>query len=112
MDLTGRFPHKTSRGNEYVLIAFHVDSNAIRGTPVSNKQANTLKQARLHLHNKLVLSTNTPNTLIMDNETSGDLQYTMLKYRVQFQLVPPHNHRANLAERTLQTFKKNIFNQD
>ena len=34
MDLTGRFPYKSSRGNEYILISFHVDSNAILGTPV------------------------------------------------------------------------------
>ena len=29
----------------------------------------------------------------------------MLKHKVQFQLVRPHNHRANLAERAIQTFK-------
>ena len=78
MDLTGRFPYKSLRGNEYILIAYHVDSNAILGTSVKNKQANTLKQAWLRLHYKLALSSNTPNTWILDNEPSGDLQYTML----------------------------------
>ena len=29
----------------------------------------------------------------------------MKKHSVNFQLVPPHNHRANLAERAIQTFK-------
>ena len=69
------------------------------------KQAHTLKQAWLHLHYKLTLSCNTPNTCILDNEASGDLQYTLLKYKVNFQLVPPHNHRANLAERAMLTLK-------
>ena len=30
------------------------------------------------------------------------------KQKVQFQLVPPHNHRANLAERSIQTFKNHF----
>ena len=29
MDLTGRFPYFSSRGNEYVLIAYHYDANII-----------------------------------------------------------------------------------
>ena len=45
MDLTGRLPYKLSRGNEYILIAYHVDSNATLDKPVKNRQANTLKQA-------------------------------------------------------------------
>ena len=39
MDLTGRFPHCSSRGNEYVLIAHDYDSNGILGTPLKNRQA-------------------------------------------------------------------------
>ena len=38
MDLTGRFQNKLSRGNKYILIAFHVDSNAILGTPVKKNK--------------------------------------------------------------------------
>ena len=29
----------------------------------------------------------------------------MTKKSVSFQLVPPHNHQANLAERVIQPFK-------
>ena len=32
----------------------------------------------------------------------------MLKHSVQFQLVPPHNRIANLAERAIQTFKNHF----
>ena len=32
----------------------------------------------------------------------------MLKDKVQLQLVPQHNHRANLAERAIQTFKNHF----
>ena len=29
IDLTGRFPHKSARGNQYLLVAYHFDANAI-----------------------------------------------------------------------------------
>ena len=36
MDLPGRFPYSSSRGHEYILIAYHYDSNAILGPPLKN----------------------------------------------------------------------------
>ena len=46
-----------------------------------------------------------PNTYLIDNEASEELKTAMKKRNVDFQLVPPHIHRANLAERAIQTFK-------
>ena len=108
MNFKGRFPYQSSRDNEYVLIAYHVDSNTIIDTPVKNRQANTLKQVWLDLHNQFTVSTSTPNIWILDNETSADLLFTMVKHKVQFQLAPPHKHRANLVERAIQTFKNHF----
>ena len=45
MDLTGRFPYKSSRGNKYILIVYHVASNAILGT-----QKKTDKKPQSHKH--------------------------------------------------------------
>ena len=36
-DLTGRFPHKSTRGHEYVFVLYHYDSNAIFAKPVKNR---------------------------------------------------------------------------
>ena len=38
MDLIGQFPYKSSRGNEYILIAYHVDANAFLGIPIKNRE--------------------------------------------------------------------------
>jgi hypothetical protein len=105
MDLTGRFPYKSSRGNEYILIAYHYDSNAILGLPLKNRQAKTITTAWKSLQDKLIISGAAPSTWILDNETSHELQSAMTKYKTTFQFVPPHTHRANLAERAIQTFK-------
>lgn len=105
MDLCGRFPFRSSRGNEYILIAFHVDSNAILGRPVKNRQAATLATAWSSIHTELMQCGATINKWVLDNETSYHLQAAMENKNTTFQLVPPHNHRANLAERAIQTFK-------
>ena len=53
MGLTGRFPYKSSRGNEYVLIVYHLDSNAILGTTIKSRQASAITQAWIQLENIL-----------------------------------------------------------
>ena len=105
MDLTGRFPHCSSRGHEYILIAYHYDSHAILGLPLKNRQAATITAAWRKLNNKLSTAGVEPNTWILDNEASHDLKSPMTKNKSSFQLVPPHTHRANAAERAIQTFK-------
>ena len=45
---------------------------------------------------------------MLDNETSAELKGAFKKYEVTFQLVAPHTHRANKAERAIQTFKNHF----
>ena len=42
-DLTGRFPHKSSRGNQYLLVIYDYDSNAILVEALQSKQATEIK---------------------------------------------------------------------
>ena len=49
-----------------------------------------------------------PNTYLIDNEASAQLKCKMTENNIKYQLVPPHNHRANLAERAIQTFKSHF----
>ena len=105
MDLTGRFPFTSSRGNEYILIGYHYDSNAILGRALKNRQAATITKAWKSIHEELTSAGVTPNTWILDNETSLHLQSAMKKKNTNYQLVPPQNHRSNAAERAIQTFK-------
>ena len=38
-DLTGRFPFSSGRGHQYVLIGYHIDSNAILQRAIKNRTA-------------------------------------------------------------------------
>ena len=45
MDLTGRFPHTSSRGNTYIFLMYDYDTNAILLEPIKNRQAKTITTA-------------------------------------------------------------------
>ena len=109
MDITGRFPYASSRGHEYILIAYHYDSNAILGLPLKNRQSATITHAWEQLHNLFHNTATSPNIWILDNESSQELKNAMFKHKTTYQLVPPHTHRANSAERAIQTFKAHFI---
>ena len=43
-NLTGKFPIQSSRGNNYILIAYHPDANAILQATLKNRQAKSIVQ--------------------------------------------------------------------
>ena len=50
-----------------------------------------------------------PLLQILDNEASKLLQGEMYNQQIQWQLVPPVNHRRNAAERQICTFKNHFI---
>ena len=37
-DLTGRFPRQSSRGNNYIFVAYNYDGNAILAEPIKTER--------------------------------------------------------------------------
>ena len=42
---------------------------------------------------------------ILDNKCSDEFKKAMKTNNMEYQLVPPHDHRRNIAEKRVQTFK-------
>ena len=42
MDLTGRFPHCSASGNEYLLFVYNYDYNSVLVEPLKNCHAKTI----------------------------------------------------------------------
>ena len=105
-DLTGRFPHKSSRGYEYLLITYDFDSNAILAEPLKNRTGLEIKRAWTLTYTKLPTRGSIPKLYILDNEISSSLKSALKKHNCTYQLVPPHVHRRNAAERAIRTFKE------
>ena len=105
MDLTGHFPYCSSRGNKYILIVYHYNSNAILGHALPNRQAGTITKGWKSIFSDLQQAGVAPNLWILDNETSQHLQQAMSKQKNKYRLVPSNNHCSNTAEQGIQTFK-------
>jgi hypothetical protein len=107
-DQTGRFPIQSSRGYQYVFILYEYDSNAILSKPLKTRQALELTTAWTELHLKLRDNGFAPSLHVLDNECSHEMKKAFTKHDVTFQLVPPHVHRRNAAERAIQTWKNHF----
>ena len=103
--MTGRFPYRSQKGNQYILIAYHEDANLIYGQALKNRESASIVRAWTEINNKFDKAGASPNTYVIDNEASSELKTIMHDKGIKHQLVPPHNHCANLAERAIQIFK-------
>ena len=108
-DQTGKFPYKSSRGNEYLLIVYDYDSNAILAEPLKSKAAASIRDGWKKIHEKLERRGVAPNLYLLDNEISHEFKKALRKYDVEYQRVPPHIHRRNAAERAIRTFKNHFL---
>ena len=107
-DLTGRFPVRSTMGNKYILVGYHYDANCILGVPVRNRTGPVLAKAWEQLQNEFAKAGVAPEVWILDNEISKELKESFDKRETTYQLVPPHSHRRNLAERAIQTWKNHF----
>ena len=73
-DLTGRFPIKSSRGNEYILIECHYDANCILGYPIKDQTAQSITNEWELLHLEFTNAGEPPDVWVLDNEISDDFK--------------------------------------
>ena len=104
-DQTGKIPKKSSKGNHYIMVLIKIDSNAILVEAIKNCSAGEKIRAYLVLVSRLRNAGVSPKMHILDNECSEEFKAQICKNNMTFQLVPPHDHRRNIAEEAIQTFK-------
>eukprot|EP00804_Cyclotella_cryptica_P029980 CCRYP_013434-RA/>CCRYP_013434-RA protein AED:0.42 eAED:0.42 QI:0/0/0/1/0/0/2/0/227 len=99
-DQTGKFPHTSSRGNRYQMILYH--------TELANQEQNrggTYPSMHLSPH----LNALTPRCHVLNNEVSASYKQSILDLGVTYQLVPPDDHRRNVAKKGIQTWKDHFI---
>ncbi len=85
----GRFPKKSSCGNQYIIVLAKVDSNAVLVEPMKNRTAGKMVQAYQVLNDRLNSAGIFPKLHILDNKCSDDMKKTIKSNKIDFQLVPP-----------------------
>ena len=108
-DLTGRYPVKSGRGNQYIMVGYDYDTNAILVQPTKTRNAAELCTATMKILDRLERNSHKTNLHIMDNEASNFLKHSLIKNNITYQLVPPHLHQRNMAEHAIQTFKAHFI---
>jgi hypothetical protein len=107
-DQTGRFPANSSSGNKYIMVLVEIDGNYIDGEPMKDRSEGSLIKTYLILWARITASKSVrPKTHVLDNEASEAFKKEIRK-NCKLQLVPSDNHRQNLAERAIQTFKNHF----
>ena len=108
-DQTGRFPAISSKGNKYLMILYDYDSNAILAEPMKSRHEQEMIRAYAKMHDYLTERGLKPVLQKLDNEAPKGLKKYMAQHNVTYQLVPPHVHRRNAAERAIGTFKDHFI---
>ena len=99
-DQTGRFPVTSFKGNQYVMVLYDMDiSGAILAEPMRNRTSGEMVRAYSAAMSRLHEAGVKPTMHILDNECSEEFKDTIKGYEMKYQLVPPHDHRRNAAEK-------------
>jgi hypothetical protein len=104
-DLTEKFPVRSSKGNSYVMVCYVYDCNYAKVIPIKSRSASEWVKAYDTIHQELTAKGFKPKLQTLDNEASAALKTFFTANDVEYQLVPPHCHRQNAAERAIRTFK-------
>ena len=103
-DQTGGFPYTSQRGNRYIMVAIHLDANYIFIEPMKNRTEGQMMSAYQKIINRMRAAGLGLKKHILDNEASDAFKEKICQNGMQYELVPPGNHRRNQAERAIQTF--------
>jgi hypothetical protein len=104
-DQTGRFPQQSSRGNNYQMIHHNIDSNSTWVEPMKNRTEGKMILVRRRALAQMKLQQIVPTHQVLDNEISKAYKTEIQATSMTYQLVPPDDHRCNMAEKTIQTWK-------
>ena len=106
---TGRLPIKSSKRIKYILAAYHYESNTVHAERLTTQTWIDLKTTYHKLHRLLTNRSLKPSQQILENECINVLKTFMTEVNENFQLVPPHVHHMNSAERVIRNFREHFI---
>ena len=105
---TGKFPFLSSKGNRYVMVGYHADANYIFQEAMKNRTERQMIDTYQRIVQRMRAGGLTVKKHILDNEISEGYKEAIKGNDVTHELVPPSDHRRNLAERAIQTAKNHF----
>ena len=87
------------------MIMCDMDANGIMSEPMHNRTLGEIVKAYQKLIKRLHLSDITTKKYILDNECLAEFKQAIIDNGMQYELVPTGQHRCNIAEKAIQTWK-------
>ncbi len=104
-DLTGSFPFVLLEGSVCFFVLYHSKSNSIIADPITGVDNKAIFEAYKKQFDKLTKQGFHIKLNVMDNQATKYSKQFLDKNNCKLQLVVPHNHCVNAAERVIKTFK-------
>ena len=108
-DSTGALPAGSHNGNQYFFIAYAYDPNYIYALPIQSGSSEHIIDAFETVFNDLTVKGHKPVFNVTDNQAVATIKTFFKEHDCAWQIVEPHNHRVNAAERAIQTFKNHFI---
>ena len=84
---------------------YDFDSNNIIGKPIKSRDKSKLVQGFKMCYKDLKEANITPILYRLDNKISANLIASIKAKNMKYRTITAYNHRQNLAERAIQTYK-------
>jgi hypothetical protein len=107
-NLTGKFLVRSSKVNSYIMFCYIYHCNYIKVFPMKSRSASEWVKAYGSIHQELAVKVFKPKLQTLNNEASTALKNFFTAQNIAYQLVLPHCHRRNAAERAIRTFKEHF----
>jgi len=104
-DLTGNSPFMSIDRSVCFFVMYHYETNAILVKAIANVDDRSIFAAYKEIFETLEAKGYKPKMNVMDNQATKYIKKFLTEKECDLQLVEPHNHRVNAAERAIQMFK-------
>ncbi len=108
-DQTGAFPRTSICGNCYIMVAVHLNANYIFAEPMKNRTEGEMIRVYQKILNRMKAAGLGLKKQVLDNKCSAAMKACINENGMDYELVPPGQHRHNQAERAIQTFKAHFI---
>jgi hypothetical protein len=106
---TGGSPYTPQQGNRYIMTAIHLNGNYIFIKAMKNRTQEEMIEAYQRIINRMRAAGLGLKKHILHNEASKAFKELIRENGLEYELVPPGNHRRNQAECAILTFKAHFI---
>jgi hypothetical protein len=87
------------------FVLYHYEANCILASPIAGLDNKSIFEAYKTSFREWEAKGFKPKLNVMDNQATKHIKQFLTENECRLQLVEHHNHRVNVAERAIQTFK-------